>query len=314
MKIRDKILAILFLLPIMSGCVKEDYSNCPEGLYIAFEPINPKHIYPDKVQRVSLYFYNPESGDLAADFHYEKDELRVSDRAAFVPQIPAGTYRVVAVINDGIYTRTAGTGNYTTLHTMLDDEEMAYKPADLFTAEKDITVTVNTTMVVPVETMAIVKHNNDIYLNIIYDDYNAQEGMTFTSWIEGSDYCYEYAARRNTLHALSWPWDIQTNVSGMPIRFSYSVMRLSLASDLVLHLQETPVSRAEAPRHYSFNLVDALARIIDETNPDNQYLYDTDQELEYNDEFELTIKIGKEKVQIAVGIDRWDTIGGRVEL
>ena len=314
MKRRDTILAILLLLPIMTGCVKEDYGNCPEGLYIAFEPINPKHIYPDKVQRVSLYFYNPESGDLAADFHYEKDELRVSDRAAFVPQIPAGTYRVVAVINDGIYTRTAGTGNYTTLHTMLDDEEMAYKPADLFTAEKDITVTVNTTMVVPVETMAIVKHNNDIYLNIIYDDYNAQEGMTFTSWIEGSDYCYEYAAGRNTLHALFRPWDTRVNDSGMPSRFSYSVMRLSRASDLVLHLQEIPVSRAEAPRHYSFNLVDALALIIDETNPDNQYLYDTDRELEYNDEFEITIKTGKEKVQIAVGVDQWDTIGGGVEL
>jgi hypothetical protein len=91
-------------------------------------------------------------------------------------------------------------------------------------------------------------------------------------------------------------------------------MMLSTGSDLVLHLVETSSTNPSIPpRHYKLVLTDELAKIID---PDNagEFLYDTDAEFEYYDEYELTVKLGKDQIQIAVGIDRWDTIGGGVEL
>jgi hypothetical protein len=313
MKMRNIILTLLLLLPILTGCTKEDYRNCPAGLYIAFETINPKQSYPDEVQNLSLYFFDPQTGDLAEEFHYLREELRETDRAALVPQIPAATYRVVAVINDGIDTQTTGAENYATLKTMLNEQTVDYKPVNFFTGEKEITVNVNTTKSIPVETMPVIKHNKNIHLNIVYDGYVAQPDVTFTSWIEGSDACYEYATQQNTSLARFTPWEVQLNDDGMPSRFSLSTMRFVRESDLTLHLQETANTRTVSA-HYIFNLTDELAGIIDESNPDNEYLYDTDEEIEFEDEFEITIKIGKDNIAIAVGVDRWDTIGGGVEL
>jgi hypothetical protein len=315
MKKRDIILTLLVLLPAFIGCTKEDYRNCPDirpDIYVVFEPTNPKHILRNEVQNASLYLYDPAMGDLARELHYLKSELRQSDMAAPIPpEVPAGTYRLVAILNDGIYTTTTGTENYSTLKSSLNNADMDYKPVDFYASEKMITVADNITTV---ETMPVIKHNNNIHLNIIYDGYVATPGVTFTSWIESPDLYFEYETGVNSLPTHFMPWEIQTGVNGMPVRFSFTSMRLTTDNYRVLHLQETAATRALLPpRHYKLVLADELAKIEDPDNP-GEFLYDTDAELEFYDEFELTIKLGKDNIQIAVGVDRWDTIGGGVEL
>lgn len=326
MKKRNLLLCLLLLLPMWIGCTEEDYRNCPAGLWIAFEPINPKHDYPGQVQGVSLYFYDPETGALAEEFRYTREQLRPSDRAAFVTQIPTGTYRVVAVVNSGIYTQTKDAENYSTLHSLLDAEEMNYKPADFYSAEKTITVRVNTSTVVPTEVMDLTKHNNNVHLNLVYDGYEAPEDTTLDAWIEGNNAHYAYATRTasSSHFARYTPWDTQTDIeTGMPTRFSFTTMRLWRGSDVTLVLQETSTSPVRATgERYEYNLTDdILSKILDEEDPTNDYRYDTDEELEFHDEYEIYIKLLGEsvgdptnQVQIAVGLNRWDSLGGGVEL
>jgi hypothetical protein len=317
MKKRNILITLLLLLPLLwTGCTSEDYRNCPidetrAELYIAFQPINPVNVYPDVVQNVSLYFYDPATELLAYESHYTTDELRNDDKAAKVSEdVLPGTYKVVGVINCGIYTETVDTDSYTTLRSRLMNHELNAKPVDFFAGEKEITIDPG---VSTEETMAITKHNKDIHLNIVYDGYEGEEGVTFTSWIEGSNCCYEYAENCNTTHAMYNPWEEAMNTEGLPTRFSYSTMRITTDSDLTLHLEEIAATRGPV-RKYSFVLADLLGKLIDENNTDNEYLYDTDEELAFADEFEFTIKIGKDNVLIEVGVDLWDGIGSNINL
>lgn len=301
---------LLLLLPLAAACTKEDYRNCPAGLYITFEANNPKHVYPEKVQRVYLFFYDGK-GDLAAEFRYERDDLRATDRAAFVPQLPTGTYRVVAVVNGGVFTRTQDIEKYSTLHTMLVEEELNYKPVDFFTAEKEITVAVNTTSVIPTEKMMLAKHNNDIHLNIVYDGYVLPAGSDLDAFVCGNNRRFEYVsyACPTSSFVRYLAWSRRTNIANsLPDGFSFTTMRLWHGGDICLHLEEVPT---RSGRSIVLNIADELAKVRDDKgNP----LYDTDDKLEYHDEYEITVRLGKDFVVLSITIDKWDTIGGGVEV
>ncbi len=108
MKRVNILIALTLAGALTTGCLKEDYSFCPPGVYVTFEAANPKHEYPELVQNLSLYLYDNETGALIDSWDYTRDELRTDDRAALVPYTVPGTYRLLAIVNDGIYTTTTG--------------------------------------------------------------------------------------------------------------------------------------------------------------------------------------------------------------
>jgi hypothetical protein len=306
-----KILSFLLLsLLLVAGCTKEDYRNCPAGLYVSFEPVNPKHNYPELVTKVVLYFYSPE-GKLQASFNYSRDELRAYDRAAFVPQIPTGDYRLVAVINGEKDYETYGVDRYEDLYTQLKQETVNEKLTDLFTSEKLITVG-RSGRNIQTENKSLVKHNSNIRLKILYDGYAAPAGITLKAFAEESSGIFHYSTYSGpaTRYVRYLPWAELSGSNGLPRQFDISVFRLWIGGDASICLQEIDATtQITTGRSYRFNIAEELIKV---KNALGEYLYDTNEKLEYNDEYEITITLGEDFVVLSLTIDNWHLIGGGV--
>ena len=310
---KKKILLFL-LLPLLlpAGCTKEDNRNCPTGLYVSFEPNNPKHNYPELVAYVDLYFYNPD-GNLMADFHYLRDDLRANDRAAFVPYIPSGDYRLVAVINGRQDYETYGVEKYENLCTKLKEESITGKLMDFFTSEKQISIG-RSGPVIPTEKMMLAKHNNNIRLKILYDKYTAPYNMVLKAFVEENGGLFHYSTYScsTTLYKHYFPWNTLLGNDGLPLQFDISVFRLWIGSNVSLCLREVDnITGTVTGRSYTLNIIEKLIAV---RNLSGDYLYDTDEKLEYNDEYEITITLGKDFVVLSLIIDDWQIIGGGVEV
>jgi hypothetical protein len=309
---KKNILSFLLLLLLAAGCTDEDYRNCPAGLYISFEPVNSKHNYPALVATVNLFFYD-QQGNLKADFHYTRNQLHGYERAAFVPAIPDGDYRVVAVIKSGErHYETLRGESYETLHTKLKSATVTDKLTDLFSSEKNITIN-RLSPVIQYETMDIVKHNNNIRLQVDYDGYMAPNGVTLDACIEenNGEFHYQSYSSRMLHNVCYLPWDGQLGSNNLPERFELSSFRLFLGGSTSIRLFETNGSSSFTGRSFSMNVVNELIKV---RNLHGERLYDTNLKLEYNDEYVMTITIGKDFVVLSVTIDNWDTIGGGTDL
>ncbi|MCL2098153.1 MAG: FimB/Mfa2 family fimbrial subunit [Bacteroidales bacterium] len=311
---RRKIL-LLLLLPLLLpvGCIKEDYRNCPTGLYVTFEPKNPKHDYSELVVEVNLYFYDSD-GNLKADFHYFRDELRPHDRAAFVPSIPIGDYSLVAVVNGHQDYETYGIENYATLCTKVRQDTVSNKLTDFFTSEKQISIGSRQGGGIQTEKMMLAKHNNEIRLKILYDGYIAPVNTVLEAYAEESSGLFFYSTYSSlaTRHVRYQPWDILLGNQGLPLQFDISVFRLWIGSDANICLRETEVlTGIGTERFYTLNITDALITV---KNSANEYLYNTNEKLEYTDEYEITMTLGKDFVILSLSINNWYIIGGGVEV
>jgi hypothetical protein len=334
MKKRNFILALLLVFPLLTGCIKDDFKDC---LYITFDAINPKHVYTEQVERVDLYFYDPESDALVREYHFERDQLRKRDRAAIIPDAPAGTFRVLAIVNDGIYTVSENIENYVRAYTEVTSDELSYDAESLFSAAKEITVLADPDYV-QVENMQLTKHNNNVIIHIEYDEeapYIPTDGTNLTAWIDGSNrrqyYLnegqmkdkYELYTTNGSSKLTSNYWERIDNTAAHrlpdhPARFSFTTMRLWHGSDVSLHVQETPQSGSRAPvddlRTVDIDL--ELRLLLDES----QQIYGSDLDLEYHDEFHITVRLDNGGVVVGDPTDdhlivkKWDYVHGDIPL
>jgi hypothetical protein len=309
---KRKLLSLLLLALMMTGCTKENYRNCPAGLYVSFQPDNPKHDYPELVTKVDLYFYCLE-GNLKASFSYLRDELRPYDRAAFVPQITAGEYRLVAVVRNGMDYETYEVDSYATLYTKLEQETVSEKLTDLFTSEKLVTVG-RSGGNIQTENMMLAKHNNNIRLKIVYEGYMTPAGMSLEAFAEENSGIFLYSSYSSPAirYVRYMPWNESAANNGLTQLFDISVFRLWIGSGATICIRETDtLTGTITGRSYTLNITEILTRV---ENLAGEYLYDTNEKLEYNDEYEITITLGPDFVVLAITVDNWNIIGGGVGL
>ena len=330
-----KTILFLFLSLTMVGCTKEDFSDCPTGFLVTFEPDNPKHNLTREVQNLDLYFYAQSNDSLLKKLSYTRSELRSYDCAAHVPQdsVPAGEYRLLAVFNGGIDTRTDNYETFDKVHTRLNDTEIGgIKPAPvdplvtLFSGETYLEIEayppVGEEIVFPV---SLYKHNNLIRVNIVYDDeYELPAGSRVDIHIDGSNGRYHHSTRScrsnesndEGVYTIFRPWEryerldpVEGNVSEIYI----STVHMWHDSDLKVHFDEVAGTRSgeDPTKSYDFSLTDLLkdvdqAKIGGETvkNP-----YDTDDKLRFHDEYEIWIRVGKTSIATKVGLDDWAKVG-----
>jgi hypothetical protein len=312
MKKREMMTLLLALaLPFLPGCTREDYSECPTGLYITFDANNPKHVYEDLVQKVSIRFYDPVSDALVAEYDFDKADLRPGDMAAFIEVPPVGTFRVLAIVNDGIYTATSGAESYSTIATRTNESMMTVKPEALFSGEIEVTVP-EYQAEIPEANVSLMKHNNNVHVHLLYDfteeeGYKPTDGTDLTVWIDADNRQFNYAAYSNLSgeYVTSRPWkrlsntDIDNGLAtdslpGHPARFSMSTMRLWHGGDMTLHIQETAATTRAVNDPglltASINIDEYLkAMSYEEIEPNIPQAspYDLDEELEYYDEYHL---------------------------
>ncbi len=283
--------------------------------------------YTQEVQHFGLLFYDltgtpvrsGESfpGGLVTGLQYTADKLRPEDMAAWVEGIDPGDYHVLAIFNSDDNTQTSDYDDYSTIITHLVGDSLNFRPpADFLTGEALITVTGRE----QVETISLLRHNNDITLNIVYDGYELQSGMALDARIYGNNGAFDYSehATPEDLYVQSYDWaqqiDSETN---LPLNFSLTTMRLCHQRQVILYLEEVSVdgTRAggEEPRSLWIDLAAELAKVTDKAG---NLLFDTDEKLEmYNAfEFELTLAADFTIVSVSVSVDNWDHSGGEIEL
>ncbi|MDR2911800.1 MAG: FimB/Mfa2 family fimbrial subunit [Alistipes sp.] len=332
----DKKALILLLLLLSSaawsGCTKEDYSNCPAGLYVTFAPENPKHNYARDVQNLELYFYKDDA--LAGSIHYTRDELRAGDRAAYIPNeaIAGGRYRMVAVVNSGEDSRTAtrSTDSYERIHTAMVDEVVDYQPCNFFSGEAEITVPeVPDNITVTEVPVSLYKHNNRIRINIYHDEDYTPEGR-IDARVEDISGKYFHARTRagfrpdDFQRTVFKPWERLDGRDGSVLYLSTMHMWHSTSPDgeTRLCIDESGATRAGGSiRSFSLNMTELLRKVSkvvlrDENGGETVLLnpYDTDEKLRFHDEYEISIKLGKTTVAVRVGLDDWQTVGGGIDL
>ncbi len=327
MRTRNIFPALLLALPLLTGCLKEDYSYCPPGLYVTFEAINPKHAYPELVDNVSLYLYDPASGALVVRFDYTRDDLREGDMAAFVPYTVPGTYRLLAVVNDNLYTTSTGQQNYATFRSTVNGEVLMYDAEPFFSAVREITIADGVQTEVPEELMRLAKHNNNIYLHIEYLDYVPMAGTNLTARIEASNRAFDHAPYTSVQKLTSNHW-LRTNNFDIdeahwlpyhPAEFRFTTMRMWHGSDMTLIIREEPDQGAEVDeselRQITYDIDETLAKV---RNPENQEaIYGTDEALEFHDEYHIHVQLGLSDnpivveyvdVRLVVGVQKWNYI------
>ena len=337
MKRKNILLALLLTGTLATGCMKENYSFCPEGVYVTFEAANPKHDYADLVQNLSLYLYDPESGALIGSWDYTRDQLRAGDRAALMPYSAPGTYRLLAVVNDGLYTTTYGPDLFSTIHSTVDGEVLAYDAEAFFSSERTITIGVTpaTRAATEVEEhqMVLAKHNNNLYLHLEYDDYVPTESTNLTAWIDSPNRAFHYrpynAGTGQMLRSDFWARtdnydrDTEHRYPYHPAEMSFSTMRMWHGGNMVLYIQEEPETGAVAEefRRLTIDVTGALKEYV-EPGTTEQRIYDTDAELEFHDEYHITVRlselenpviVGNQK-QMVVMVRKWEYVKGSIIL
>lgn len=291
-------------------------SKCPSGRYIIFQAINPKHNLNTMGKTLDLLFYG-EDNRLVERFHYTKEregDFR-SDGAVFVPTLPEGTYTTLALFNHdpacyGIFDEE----RYDEIYSKVSADTVKTPPADLFVGTKPISFNKGEEHITLI-TMRMAKHTNNVNLKIVFQDYTPPTGATLSSYIYGDNGMFDYSdyacIKNNYRTYLSY--NGKTSGSGFETNYKIKTMSLWLDSDIQLVVEEEiPWTRgATTKRSIKINLVEELKKV---KNDKGELLYDTDEKLEYNDEYDITMTIGPNFIMLGLTIDDWAIIGGGVEV
>ena len=299
---------LLLSLSVIS-CISEDYDNCPKGYYIRFYPQNQKHDLKQMINTVDLYLYG-EDGSLHKEIHRTKEELRPADGAVFIPLLPAGEYKVLALINhDPSCYEISSYQKFEEVHTSLPEELIKTPPADLFVGIKPLEFKQNEkyAMTVP---MKIAKQTNHINLKIVFQDYEQPADAILNSHIYGSNGKFEYSTYSCSNIYRKYIGHKKDSSQDTNAAFQLTTMRLWAGADINLVVEEEYPSLGET-RSVKINLVEELMKVKDEKG---ELLYDTDEKLEFNDEYDITMTLDGNFVLLELTIDNWTANGGGVEV
>lgn len=226
---------------------------------------------------------------------------------------------MLAIANSDEHKVTSDWNAYSTIYTKLEDfgTPLAIEPPSNFlTGEKLITVTGEA----QTENITLIRHTNDITLNVIYDGYQLPDGMYLDSHIHGNNGEFNYSehATPEDVYVQTDNWARGPNPQGLqPSTFDLATMRLSHAREVLLYLEELPIpaTRADATGR-SIDPIDMAAELAKITDDQGEHVFDTDEKLEqyniYN--FTVTLDGNFSIVSVSVDVENWDSTGGGVDM
>lgn len=304
----------LLLLPLILGsCISEDLSNCPTGRYIRFQPKNKKHNLREMENTLDLLLYGKDN-KLVERFHYTKEDFRPSDGAVFLPALDEGTYTTLALFNhDPSFYNVSDDDSYDVVYSELIENELTTSQTDLFVGIKPIIFEKSEEYISTV-TMELGKQTNNVNLKVVFQDYIPPTDAKLSSHISGDNGKFHYFDYTCSLgyNITYHPLNNKESASGIETNFEFKTMGLCTDSDIKLIVEEEyPLTRSSMKRSVSINLVEELKKVKDEQG---EFLYDTNEKLEYNDEYDVTLTLGPNFVVLGLTIDDWAIIGGGVEV
>jgi Protein of unknown function (DUF1812). len=294
------ILAILAIALITASCIRDETEDCLEGKYICFESIMKKYDYRDIVNNVDLFLYN-ESGKLVSHYSYLRQDLHGEDYMAFVPMHPAGNYTAVAVINNSDDYVITGMDRIETFDVFLKTDTgdtLKHKQADIYQGLEQIEFIERKNSIVDYDTLNFWKNTNHFYVTINYSGYEIPEGATLTAYIQGNNGQTDY---RNDCPAECLRV-YEPHEETYPTYFVFTTHKLWTKMDLQLIVR---VENSDGTGfEHRISVAEALA-----TNYLPDRIYDTDEKIWQEDEYYLSLKIGKLFALISINSIDWSVVG-----
>jgi len=276
------LLLLPMLLILLTGCYKDDNSDCPEGRYIYFNSVMNKYDYEDVAECVHLYLYDNQ-GKLADTYSFSTQQLEASGYKVQLPFYTPGDYTLVAQVNysDEHYAVTG--------HDDLSSFRSSIQcgPSDL---QNDIwhgyrTIRFDRYSIARQEcdTVDVYKNTNNFEVYVRFKDGSIPQRKNITAYMEGSNGMVGY--NNNCIAGSLRTYRPYTTMESNH-QYSFRTMNLNTDSDLALYLEAADMTRAS--QSVSLPIASYLAQIKD---AGGNYLYKTQAQLDQEDRFEIIVTL-----------------------
>ncbi|MDL2230277.1 FimB/Mfa2 family fimbrial subunit, partial [Alistipes sp. OttesenSCG-928-L06] len=161
-------------------------------------------------------------------------------------------------------------------------------------------------------TANVTKHTNHINLKVRFEDYTPPAASRLNAYIEARNGEYHYVGHscRDNTYKTYVPHQ-QGPTLDSPTDFRMTTLRLwhGEQEDIRLYVRETRSADPNQTRVVSLNLAEELAKV---KNNVGEYLYNTNEKLEFHDEYDIILTLGPDFVVVGLTIANWSVIGGGV--
>ena len=270
---RRMVAYISMLLWLITGCVNEDFSDCPQGSFqVAFEYVHhTDNTCPDRfnidVQQIDLYVFDATGCFLKCitckGNPFPKD-FRID------PELSAGSYTLVAWgnLSDEVILQPAFIAGQTTLEQALlslnaaEDRSVNYKLTPVFHAMKQVEVN---NMKEQTEVLSFIKNENHLHLNVKWFEKSgipcihacADSVRIRAVDPKGATYKFDNSVVASGNELIYYPHQTIINDNHNERAEDFSLMRLIEGEELTL-LVERPMEDGSVKELYRSNLVSLI--------------------------------------------------------
>ena len=276
----------LFLVPMLllmlTGCYKDDNSDCPEGRYIYFNSVMNKYDYEDVAECVHLYLYDNQ-GKLADTYNFDAQQLKANGYKVQLPFYPPGSYTLVAQVNySEDYYGITGDNDLSSFRSSIQCGPTELQN-DIWQGHETIRFDRYSIAQQECDTVDVYKNTNNFEVYVRFKDGSIPQRKNITAYMEGSNGTVGY--NNSCIAGSSRTYEPHTSLENNH-QYSFRTMNLNTDSDLALHL--TAADRTRAVQVLSLNIVPYLAKIEDGWG---NYLYKTQAQLDQEDRFEIIVTL-----------------------
>jgi len=303
-------ICLLFLFLTMQSCIKDDLSHCglKEQSFIWFKSINPKYNYAEIAQQVNLYLYD-EQLQFAGELVYTQEELKQSQAKIYIPAEKKGAYTIIALVNLSDKYEIFDTERLVTwkgsLHRGTGYEDISYKLPDIYHSMKKISFHADQKQ--QEDTLYLVKNTNHIRLIVECSSQGKLDSIQ--PYIYGSNTMFSYENRLLGDRMVTYHPHTTTKQPGIS-EYSLTTMLLRTGGDASLYFKALNPDGSYTDRKL-FNITERLANV---KNNNDGKVYDTDQKLAYEDEFEFKVVLDNSSQIMHLIINDWYVIKDYVEI
>lgn len=276
------LLLLPMLLILLTGCYKDDNSDCPEGRYIYFNSVMNKYDYEDVAECVHLYLYDNQ-GKLADSYTFNSQQLEENGYKVQLPFYAPGDYTLVAQVNytDGHYAIT-GLDNLSSFRSSIQCGDSDLQN-DIWQGHRTIRFDRYSIAKQECDTVDVYKNTNNFEVYVRFKDGSIPQRKNITAYMAGNNGMVGY--NNNCIAGSNRTYQPHATLTSN-YQYSFRTMNLNTDSDLTLYLDVADKTRAS--QSLSLNITSYLAQIEDGWG---NYLYKTQAQLDQEDQFEIVVTL-----------------------
>ncbi|MCD8193132.1 MAG: FimB/Mfa2 family fimbrial subunit [Tannerellaceae bacterium] len=308
--------ALYILLAIgMLACIKEDLDNClpttGEQRYILFETKNTKTTFREAFNNLDLYIYDKEDKLVESPISYTRSELAASEYRAYLPDWVEPDYTVVAVMNDNESFEVEDTGSLHTFKTSIITDNSNWlntQITDIYLG--NLKIPAGPTKAIEAGTVYLSKLTNKFYITVRLNGFTLPATRAINVHIQGCNGKYNSSLEGIAEHLTVYMPHTDNQPKESVYEFLIDTLRLWFGDDLtlVIKLDEEGQETREVDR------IGIVAFLAEVTDMNGNYLYDSDEKLDLEDEYYIEIVLDAELKISQIIVNGWFEVGQDIDL